>query len=66
MTLGDLKTWKDQGLIRENQVMELTEIMDRSTPMNKPALFISTGAAVQDAFTLQFIKDKLSRPGEAT
>ena len=54
--LGDLRRWQKKGLLTEASLVELKEIIGDATIGNKePFLFISTGIAVQDALTAQFI-----------
>ncbi len=54
--LGDLKRWQEKGLLSEANLVELKEIIGEENIRNKePFLFISTGIAVQDALTAQFI-----------
>ena len=60
MLLGDMKTWKEKGLLLEENVTELKDIMNSSISTEKNTLFISTGIAVQDALIGQFIVDKFS------
>ena len=54
--LGDLKRWQERGLLSETNLVEIKEIIGEENICNKePFLFISTGIAVQDALTAQFI-----------
>ena len=59
MRFGDLKRWRDAGLIAADQVLELSEVMGKG--VTKKSLFISTGIAVQDAIVCQFLFDHLKK-----
>ena len=54
---GDLHKWNQQGLITEGDVMELREVIGLNQRKD-PILFISTGAATQDALICHFIREK--------
>jgi len=64
LTLGDMKTWKSKGLISDNDVLELKDIINQQPINGKKTIFISTGIAVQDALFGQYIVDKIEDSGE--
>jgi len=55
---GDMNRWYKRGMITEEDVTELKDIIGLDHP-KKPILFISTGAAVQDALICHFLKTSL-------
>lgn len=61
MILGDLKMWKDQNIIDQNNVLELCTLQDNKNLQMQKILFISTGIATQDALISQFVYDKLTK-----
>ena len=60
MYLGDMKKWQAAGLIRQSDVVELTDMIAGSATVKNNMLFISTGVAVQDAIVSKFIYDKFT------
>jgi len=56
---GDLKRWKAKNLVNKKNVVEFRKIFNSSKLPLKNVLFISTGAAIQDAITCHFIHERL-------
>jgi ornithine cyclodeaminase/alanine dehydrogenase-like protein (mu-crystallin family) len=66
IAFGDLKRWHEAGLIRPADLIMLPHLLAaaaRGTPVTTPAVFISTGAAVQDALVCRFLHDRLGGRG---
>jgi ornithine cyclodeaminase/alanine dehydrogenase-like protein (mu-crystallin family) len=63
---GDLRRWHDAGIIRTADIVMLSTLMSdarRSPPTVTPAVFISTGTAIQDALVCRFLHDRLGGRG---
>jgi ornithine cyclodeaminase/alanine dehydrogenase-like protein (mu-crystallin family) len=52
---GDLNRWRKQGLLKESRVEDFRTIIGKKQRTKTTKLFISTGTAVQDAFTCHFL-----------
>ncbi len=52
---GDLNRWCKQGLLKKNKVEDFRTIIGKKQRVKTPKIFISTGTAVQDAFTCHFL-----------
>jgi len=62
MMLGDLKIWKNDELINENDCIELSQPIEFIQKNTKgKVLFISTGIVVQDVLTSQFIYNNFQK-----
>lgn len=62
MMLGDLKVWEELKIIDQNNVLELSNLIDDKKNIHRQKiLFISTGIATQDALISQFIYNKLTK-----
>jgi len=60
MCLGDMQRWKMRDTINVGMVTELKDFFSQPGGNNDKIVFISTGVAVQDALTCQFIYAKLT------
>lgn len=66
IAFGDLRRWHEAGLIRPADIVLLPDLLAataRGRPAARPAVFISTGAAVQDALVCRFLHDRLGGRG---
>ena len=61
ISFGDLRRWYQAGLLKERQVIELRDVIGRLKKAKQPILFISTGAAIQDALICQFLFERLNQ-----
>ncbi len=57
IAFGDMHRWQADGLLDEEQIVELREVIGKSAISAQPVLFISTGTAVQDALVCNFLYD---------
>ncbi len=58
MLLGDMKQWKQQGKLSENDVVELKDVACGKKALHGKIVFITTGIAVQDALINDFVVKK--------
>lgn len=66
LAFGDLRRWHEAGIIRSEDLVLLPTLIDnalRSGGVHAPAVFISTGTAVQDALICRFLHDRLNGQG---
>lgn len=60
MTVGDLNAWHQAGLIDESNVQPWLQLFSTPAPRPAlPALFISTGSALMDNLTVQYLCHRL-------
>ncbi len=52
---GDMNRWRKAGALKKNIVEELRPLIGKKKKNNKKIIFISTGTAVQDAFSCRFL-----------
>jgi len=56
--LGDLRRWRDAGRLAESDIVELRELVGEGGGIEEPGpgvVFISTGAALQDALVCDYL-----------
>lgn len=56
---GDLRAWLENGRIRREDLRDLFDVLRRPPETGRPILFVSTGSALFDNLTLDYLAQRL-------
>lgn len=63
---GDLRMWREQGLIAPDRLDDLFDVLHGRRRSDRPVLFVSTGSALFDNLTMDFLAQRLSCDGQSS